>query len=83
MAADARTAWRHGFCLGLHCARCCANLMAILLVVGVMDLGAMAAVTAAITLERLAPAADRVARSIGVVVIGVGVFLLVAALRSA
>ena len=81
MPPDARTAWRHGLCLGLDCARCCANLMAILLVVGIMDLGAMTAVTLAITFERLAPAADRVARSIGLGVIGVGVFLLVAALR--
>ena len=50
--------------------------MAILLVVGVMDLRAMAVVTAAITAERLAPAGDRVARAIGVVVIGAGLFLI-------
>jgi hypothetical protein len=41
--------------------------MAILLVVGVMDLRAMATVAAAITLERLAPAGERVARAIGAV----------------
>src|SRR4051812_23609867 len=35
---DAGTAWRHGLRLGLHCSRCCAGLMAILLVIGVMDL---------------------------------------------
>ncbi len=46
---DAGTAWRHGLRLGLHCSYCCAGLMAILLVIGVMDLRAMAAVTAAIT----------------------------------
>ena len=45
LAADAGTAWRHGVRLGLHCGHCCANLMAILLVIGVMDLRAMAAVT--------------------------------------
>jgi predicted metal-binding membrane protein len=28
------TAWRHGLRLGLHCSYCCANLMAILLVIG-------------------------------------------------
>ena len=39
--------------------------MAILLAVGVMDLRAMAVVTAAITVERLAPAGERVARVIG------------------
>jgi predicted metal-binding membrane protein len=39
--------------------------MAILLVIGVMDLRAMAVVAAAITVERLAPAAERVARATG------------------
>ena len=48
----AGTAWRHGVRLGVQCLRCCANLMAILLVLGVMDLRVMAVVTAAITLER-------------------------------
>jgi predicted metal-binding membrane protein len=40
--------------------------MAILLVVGVMDLRAMAVVTAAISAERLATESARVARIIGV-----------------
>jgi len=74
--ADAGTAWRHGARLGLHCARCCANLMAILLALGVMDLGAMAVVTAAITAERLAPAGGRVARAIGALAAGAGLFLI-------
>jgi len=74
--ADARTAWRYGLRLGLHCSRCCAGLMAILLVIGVMDLRAMAVVAAAITVERLAPAGERVARAIGAVVVGVGLFLI-------
>jgi len=39
-----------------------------------MDLRVMAVVTAAITLERLAPAAERVARAIGVVGVGGAVF---------
>ncbi len=51
--ANAGAAWRDGFRLGLACCRCCANLMAIQLVVGVMDLGVMALVTIAITVERL------------------------------
>ena len=54
----------------------CADLTAILLVIGVMDLRAMAVVTAAITAERLAPAGERVARAIGVVVVGAGLFLI-------
>ena len=76
LPADAPTAWRHGVMLGFHCARCCAGLMAILLVVGVMDLGAMAVVAAAITAERVAPAGERVARAIGVVVVGAAVLVI-------
>ncbi len=38
--------------------------MAILLVIGVMDLRVMAVVAAAIIVERLAPAGERVARAI-------------------
>ena len=76
MPADAGTAWRHGVRLGLHCTRCCAGLMAILLVIGVMDLRAMAVVAAAITIERLSPAGKRVAHAIGAVVVGAGLFLI-------
>jgi predicted metal-binding membrane protein len=76
LPADAGTAWRHGLRLGLHCASCCAGLMAILLVIGIMDLGAMAVVGVAITVERLAPAGERVARAIGAVVVGAGLFLI-------
>jgi predicted metal-binding membrane protein len=74
--ADAGTAWRHGLRLGLHCGYCCAGPTAILLVIGVMDLRAMALVTAAITVERLAPAAERVARGTGAVAVGAGLFLI-------
>jgi predicted metal-binding membrane protein len=53
--------------------------MAILLVIGVMDLGAMALVGAAIMVERLAPAGERVARATGAVVVAAGLFLIVRA----
>lgn len=76
VAADAGTAWRYGLRLGLHCASCCAGLMAVLIVVGVMDLRAMAVVTAAMTLERLAPAGGRVARAIGAAALGTGIVLI-------
>jgi predicted metal-binding membrane protein len=76
LPADAGTAWRHGLRLGLHCSCCCAGLTAVLLVVGVMDLRVMAVVTAAISVERLAPAGQRVARAIGAVVVGAGLFLI-------
>lgn len=74
--ASAGAAWRRGLRLGLRCGRCCANLMAVLLVIGVMDLRAMAVVTAAITVERLAPAGERVARATGVVAAAAGLFLI-------
>jgi predicted metal-binding membrane protein len=76
MAADAGSAWRYGVSLGLACCRSCAGLTAILLVLGVMDLRAMAAVAAAITAERLAPAGQRVAWAVGAVSIAAGVYLL-------
>ena len=73
---DAGTAWQQGLRFGLHCGLSCANLTAILLVVGVMDLRAMAVVTAAITAERLAPAGERVTQAIGAIVIGAGLLLI-------
>ena len=73
---DGGTAWRQGLRFGLHCGLCCANLTAILLVIGVMDLRAMVLVTAAITAERLAPAGQTVARAIGVAAIGAGLLLI-------
>jgi predicted metal-binding membrane protein len=76
LPADAGTAWRHGVQLGLHCCRCCGNLMVILLVIGVMDLRVMAAVAAAITFERLAPAGELVARAAGIVLAAAGLFLI-------
>lgn len=76
LPTNAGTAWRHGLRLGLHCSGCCANLTLALLIVGVMDLRAMAMVTTAITVERLAPTA---ARAIGAVLIGIGLFMLVRA----
>src|SRR6266705_4238343 len=71
-----RTAWQHGLTLGLHCSQCCVGLMAILLVIGVMNVLAMALVAAAITVERLAPAGERVARATGAVALGAGLFLI-------
>lgn len=76
LPSDASTACRYGIRLGLHCCCSSAGLTAILLVMGVMDLRVMAAVTTAVTAERLAPAGERVARAIGVVVVAVGALLI-------
>ena len=77
-SVDATKAWREGLRLGLHCVRCCGNLMAIALVLGLMDLRVMAVVATAIATERLAPASETVARWIGVVAVGVGIAMIVA-----
>jgi predicted metal-binding membrane protein len=74
--ANITTAWRYGLRVGQHCSYCCAGLTAILLAIGVMDLRAMAAVSAAITAERLAPAGDCIARAIGAVLVIAGLMLV-------
>jgi predicted metal-binding membrane protein len=76
LTQDAGTALRHGLRLGLDCGYCCADLTVVLLAIGVMDLGAMAAVTAAINAERLVPGGERVARAVGYLVVGQGMFLI-------
>lgn len=80
LAANAGAAWRRGLHLGTHCGRTCANLTAILLVAGIMDLRVMALVTVAITMERLTPTGQRVAHTIGAVSVAWGVFLVAQAL---
>jgi predicted metal-binding membrane protein len=76
LPADCATAWRYGLRLGFHCSSSCAGLTAVLLVIGVMDLRAMAVVTAAITLERLTPAGERAARAVGAIAITAGLIQL-------
>ena len=76
VSASYGEAWRHGLHIGLDCTYCCVGLMAILLVLGVMDLRAMGVVTAVVTAERLAPAGERVARGIGAIVVAAGLFLI-------
>jgi predicted metal-binding membrane protein len=78
-APNQATALRHGLRLGLHCVACCAPLTAILCAIGVMDLWAMAAVTMAITAERLAPRGRSVARITGAVAMGAGAVLILRA----
>jgi predicted metal-binding membrane protein len=79
--AHLSTAWRYGVRLGMHCMSCCAGLTASLLVIGIMDLRAMAVATAAITAERLAPRGERMARVIGVIVVVAGSMLVARAAR--
>jgi predicted metal-binding membrane protein len=76
LPATPSIAWRHGVRMGLECGCSCAALMTIQLALGMMDLRVMAAVTAAITAERLAPAGMRVARVTGFVAVALGFALL-------
>jgi predicted metal-binding membrane protein len=74
------SAWRDGIHLGMHCAMSCLAPMSTLLVVGMMDVRAMAVVTAAITAERVLPAGARIARATGAIALGAGVLALVKAI---
>jgi predicted metal-binding membrane protein len=79
---SASIAWRHGLRLGLDCVYSCAGAMAVLLVVGVMEVRVMAVATAAITVERLAPAGVRVARGTGRIALLAGMILIARAVTS-
>jgi predicted metal-binding membrane protein len=83
LRTGAGSSLRHGIRLGVRCSVSCANLTAILLAIGVMDLSTMALVTAAITAERLAPDGARVAKVTGTAIIGLGVFLMARAIAHA
>jgi predicted metal-binding membrane protein len=75
-APNHRAAWRHGWTLGKRCVYCCASLTAVLLVMGVMDLRAMALVTMAISAERLSPERSRAARVVGAALVLAGAGML-------
>jgi predicted metal-binding membrane protein len=75
------SAWRTGWRLGVQCLRCCLGPTAVLLVVGVMDLRAMAVTAIAICAERLAPRGQRVARVIGSILIAAALILIRRSLR--
>jgi predicted metal-binding membrane protein len=78
MPASSREAWRHGWHLGMTCVKCCAGFTALLLVLGVMDVRAMALVTGLIAIERLAPAGERFARGSGALLVIAGLWNLLA-----
>jgi predicted metal-binding membrane protein len=73
---SARTAARDGLRIGLHCCQSCFGFVAMLLAFGIMDVRAMAVVTAAITAERLAPSGERVARATGALAVAGGLMLI-------
>jgi predicted metal-binding membrane protein len=63
---------------GLYCAGCCASLMVVLLVVGVMNVTWMVALSALIYLEKVPPAGAILGRVGGLALCGIGIARLVA-----
>ena len=73
-------ALQRGCSLGVRCGVSCAPAMAVLLVAGLMNLGAMAVITAAITAERVTAVGPRVARFTGGLTFVAGLAMCVHAL---
>jgi predicted metal-binding membrane protein len=80
--SHALSAWRQGVRFGVRCALCCTGFMLVLLVVGGMNLTAMAILAAAITIERMAPRPTIVARAAGVVILLMGAVAIIRASRA-
>jgi predicted metal-binding membrane protein len=72
LPADGRTAWSHGVDLGVHCGLCCSALMAAMLVTDTMNLRTMALIATAVTIERVAPEPELVARTTGMLLAATG-----------
>jgi predicted metal-binding membrane protein len=66
------SAWRYGLRLGIQCMHCCLELTAVLIVIGVMDLGVMAIVALATGVERMTPAGERI---VGGALVATGLYL--------
>jgi predicted metal-binding membrane protein len=75
-----RGAWRMGLVHGLYCVGCCAVLMGLLFVGGVMNLVWIAGLTAFVAVEKLAPFGAAAAKAVAAVLIAGGVALVLAAL---
>jgi len=65
---------------GAYCLGCCAFLMALLFVGGLMNLLWVAAIAAFVLLEKLVPAGEALARAAGLLALGVGVWMMSRAL---
>jgi predicted metal-binding membrane protein len=69
-------AFRMGLEHGLNCLGCCWALMLLLFVGGVMNLYVIAAITAFVLFEKVAPAGIQGGRLSGVLLIGLGILLM-------
>lgn len=63
---------------GLYCAGCCASLMVVLLVVGMMNLAWMVGLSVLIALEKVLPSGRLIGRLAGCALVAVGVARMVA-----
>jgi predicted metal-binding membrane protein len=72
-------AWRMGLVHGLYCLGCCAVLMALLFVGGVMNLIWIAGLTLLVAVEKLAPFGAAAAKAVAAVLIAGGVALVLTA----
>lgn len=66
-------AWQMGFKHGLFCLGCCWALMVLLFVAGVMNLVWVAALTAAVIVEKLHPSGVVIGKLLGILLIAVGI----------
>jgi predicted metal-binding membrane protein len=62
---------------GAYCVGCCWALMLLLFAGGVMNLTVIAALTAFVAFEKLAPLGDRGATIGGVLLVAIGIWMLV------
>jgi predicted metal-binding membrane protein len=69
-------AFRMGFDHGVYCVGCCWALMLLLFVGGVMNLAVIAALTAFVAFEKLSPFGVQTARVSGVMLVGLGGWML-------
>ena len=76
-----RGAFQMGLHLGAYCVGCCWLLMALLFIAGVMNLWWVAAITAFVLLEKVAPAGLWIARSTGIMLVFWGGWMLATAVR--
>ena len=75
---DAAGALRLGLVHGLYCVGCCWTLMALLFVVGIMNIAWIAGLAALSLLERAVPRGMLIARLAGVALVAIGVAVLLA-----
>lgn len=70
------SAWRMGFVHGLYCVGCCAVLMLLLFVGGIMNLVWIAGLTLFVAVEKLAPFGERAAKGMAALLIAGGTLLI-------